>query len=1112
MPLDQEEEYLVGLDHRIGKMMELMDIQVKDVWIIGIHGVGGVGRTTLAKAIYIKSHHKFQASSFIENIREVYKSKGPMELQKKLIQDFSHGKHKIDENISSKAVGMNKQKASKKSVFLVLDDKNQLDAFAVKRQWLHPGSRIIVATRQAEILKFAGLQDDAIYMVEELDGEESLQLFKSHAFGDQEPQEEYINLAKEVASICNGLPLVFQVFGSLFKTAETPEEWNNYLKELRLRQREEFHKILKISYEGLNDQEKIIFLDITCLHVGKNSEDAIWEDVLYTNLTIKRLQNRSLVKINMGEFEMHDQIRAMGREIVSTGSLLHPGKPSRLWREDDLVKALTKLQRRSPESGAVLDFTGRAEGPSIEKMALQSNMTGPSKSPLSSSHGRFEYDVFMSFRGEDTRNNFAGLLRYRLDQQCRRTFFDEEDLHKGERIEEILEAISRSKILVPIFSQRYAESNWCLREVAKMVKCCCDVGQERLIIPIFFNVNPEEVRRQSGPFAAAFQKHQTKRMDSNGEVHERKHALRYVGGISGFHLQNGCFTLLHLFNFIISMPIFFLNQRQLINSITAEIEKVLTTKQLFYEEEYLVGLEIRVKKMMEHLDFQGNNVRIIGIHGIGDVLLVLDDVDDRKVLNALAGNISRFHSGSRIIITTRQDEILKYAGLQDEAIYMLEELDEKEAFKLFNYHAFGGDESQGDYFKLSKEVVAISNGLPLILEVFGSLFKTAKSLGGWKKLLKELRRRQHSEVHEQLRICYDSLNDNEKLIFLDIACLLVKKNSDDAIFIWEDHNLSPNQAIRSFQNRSLIKINKGKFLMHDQIGDMGREIVLRESPLRHCSRLWCEEDLEKVLMKYQARLALVNFSFFRGNKSQGILLNLREECKIELRSEAFELMPELRILLINFAIFNDCDFRHFPASLKWLEWKSCPLATLPLESKFKGIVVLDLSRSFISQLWSESTTRSSSNSTKESFDGLKVLDLSCCACLSATPNFAMAPNLEKLVFDECSNLKEVDDSIGSLKMLVFLSMRECVSLEKLPNKVYELSSLVIFNLKGCSRLVSFPQLPPTKSTNGLPNLEELILRGCESFEFLPRLPEFHSLRSLHIDGCQRLGHRFKHLL
>ncbi|XP_049931979.1 disease resistance-like protein DSC1 isoform X2 [Nymphaea colorata] len=792
-------------------------------------------------------------------------------------------------------------------------------------------------------------------------------------------------------------------------------------------------------------------------------------------------------------------------------------------------------------------------------MALQSNMAGPSRSTLSSNHGGFEYDVFLSFRGEDTRHTFTGLFHYILVLHGIHAYFDEEDLHKGERIEEILVAITRSKILVPIFSKRYSESHWCLKEVAKMVECQKDGRQEKFIIPVFFDVDPKDVRCQSGPFEAAFHRHQTERRDNLSEVDGWKHALTYVGGISGFDLKsyNG-------------------DQRELVNSITADMQNILATKMPLYEKEYLVGLETRVEKMLKCLDFQSKHARIVGIHGIGGVgkttlaraiynrnrrlfgassfienvrkesnsglihlqkqliqdmcegkdkveintpsqatkkikhivglktvLLVFDDVDDKKQLEALAGDISWFGPGSRIIITTRQVGVLQLAGLQEEAIYMLEALDEEESLQLFNHHAFGDREPGEEYIKLSKSVLSISSGIPLILEVFGSLFRTEKSPEEWNELLKELRLRQHSEVHEKLRICYDRLNDNEKIIFLDIACLLIRKSSEDAIYVWEDQKLSPHLVIKNLQNKSLIKIKNGKFEMHDQIRDMGREIVLKESPPHtgSYSRLWCEEDVIEALTKSQ------------GNKviNRGILLNLNEESKVKLSIEAFELMSELRLLLINFAIFNHSDFGHFPASLKWLEWKNCPLEALPLEIKFKNLVVLNLSRSFIGKLWSETETGSSSRSTKELFDGLKVIDLSCCGCLEATPNFAMAPNLEKLILDECSKLKEVDDSIGSLKKLVFLSMRECVSLEELPNEIYGLSSLIDFNLEGCSNLVAFPQFSATNSTTGFSKLKQLILRDCQSLKVLPDLHKFQSLRSLHIDGCQLLDHKREHL-
>ncbi|KAF3784370.1 hypothetical protein EJ110_NYTH06678 [Nymphaea thermarum] len=101
----------------------------------------------------------------------------------------------------------------------------------------------------------------------------------------------------------------------------------------------------------------------------------------------------------------------------------------------------------------------------------------------------------------------------------------------------------------------------------------CHGGEPgRMIIPIFFDIDPKDVRYQSGPFKAAFEKHQMESTDGLSVVEGWKHALRYVGGISGYHLKS-----------------YKGNQRDLVVSVTAEIQKVLATKSLLRSRDRDVG-------------------------------------------------------------------------------------------------------------------------------------------------------------------------------------------------------------------------------------------------------------------------------------------------------------------------------------------------------------------------------------------------------------------------------------------------------------------------------------------------------------------------------------------
>ncbi|XP_031378511.1 TMV resistance protein N-like [Punica granatum] len=104
----------------------------------------------------------------------------------------------------------------------------------------------------------------------------------------------------------------------------------------------------------------------------------------------------------------------------------------------------------------------------------------------------YEYEVFLSFRGPDTRKGFTDFLYNALVDAGIRTFLDDEALLKGEQVgPNLLEAIKQSKVSVSIFSRGYASSKWCLKELAQMVECRNSAGQ--MIIPIFYDVAPNEI-------------------------------------------------------------------------------------------------------------------------------------------------------------------------------------------------------------------------------------------------------------------------------------------------------------------------------------------------------------------------------------------------------------------------------------------------------------------------------------------------------------------------------------------------------------------------------------------------------------------------------------------
>ena len=150
----------------------------------------------------------------------------------------------------------------------------------------------------------------------------------------------------------------------------------------------------------------------------------------------------------------------------------------------------------------------------------------------SSSTHRLSYDVFLSFRGEDTRNGFTGHLCKALCDNGIYTFIDD-DLQRGEEIsEELLKTIERSMISVVVISENYAGSHWCLDELVKIMQCRTN-GQ--LVLPVFYKVSPSEVRKLEGNFAVACTKFEEK---FKNKVQSWRTALSEVAGLGGYAFNN----------------------------------------------------------------------------------------------------------------------------------------------------------------------------------------------------------------------------------------------------------------------------------------------------------------------------------------------------------------------------------------------------------------------------------------------------------------------------------------------------------------------------------------------------------------------------------------------
>ncbi|KAL4594337.1 hypothetical protein ACB092_12G012600 [Castanea dentata] len=336
-------ENLIGINSMVAELIPSYVGFGNDIYMMGICGMGGLGKTTLASAIYYKYSDHFEGSSYIANVRERSEKGELHKLQQQLHDEILESTNTTIYNVQ---VGVRKIKSSglrHKKVLLVLDDvnhKDQLEYLVGKCDWFGSGSWIIITTRDKHVLVQHGVPK--IYKPKGLDDDDALTLFCSKAFKKEQPEEGYMQLSQKVVKYASGLPLALVTLGS-FLVGRTVEEWQSALNSFK-NIKGNIHDILKISYDGLEEMWKEIFLDIACFFRGQEKDKVIqiFENCGFdARIGVSVLVERSLLTVDDKEcFGMHDLLSEMGQKIIRFESGGKLGKQSRLWLVEDLLHVL----------------------------------------------------------------------------------------------------------------------------------------------------------------------------------------------------------------------------------------------------------------------------------------------------------------------------------------------------------------------------------------------------------------------------------------------------------------------------------------------------------------------------------------------------------------------------------------------------------------------------------------------------------------------------------------------------------------------------------------------------------------------------------------------------
>ncbi|CAF1733036.1 BnaC09g19040D [Brassica napus] len=396
------------------------------------------------------------------------------------------------------------------------------------------------------------------------------------------------------------------------------------------------------------------------------------------------------------------------------------------------------------------------------------------------------------------------------------------------------------------------------------------------------------------------------------------------------------------------------------------------------------------------------------------ILVVLDDVRNPMEAESFLGGFDCFGVASLIIITSRDKQVLNQC---------------QEALQLFYGLAFPEEKpSDSKLVEASNKVVEYANGNPTALCLYGRELegrtKEEEMEADFEKIKRQWPQR---EIIDMLKSSYDVLSDNERSIFLDVACFFNGEELDRIMQIFEGCGFFPHVGIERLVERSLLMISKNrKVEIHNLTRDVAREIVSEENyQILRRRRLWDPSSIRLLLEEIEPKGTEVIEGIFLNTANLNVVVN----------PMAFENMYNLRLLKVYTSSSEPTQELHLPEGLsslpyelKLLHWEHYsgfpasthyPLQSLPHDFDLSHLVEINMPYSQLQNLWGRS----------KSLAKLKIINLSHSQKLVEVDELSKATSLKEIVLQGCTSLERTP-RVDQLKKLQLLNISSCTRIKR----------------------------------------------------------------------------------